>query len=366
MVQEKMRYIFASGTDFKNRQLTGAHKRFIELVNSVAKNNEVSLVSFPYEGFSKENVINYPICKKIGLFLPKHISEFLTVLKYLRKYKSTIKYDHAVSFGAMISICYSVAGIKKITTLFREDIVGYQEAVNASKLKILYFYLLETFAIKVSEKIIVQCMHDKNELLKRHKGIEKKVFIQGNNLNTSWNQGINQSRKQNSIPQLLFIGNFSDNRKGHHLLFPAIVQLLEEKIKFELYVLGDGKDLKKYEERYKKFGDIHFLGHLNNIRNYLEKCDIEIVPSVIDSCPNTVLEGLNAGLVVYGSNTGGIPDLLENPAYMFEPKVEKIFLFLKHKLETKEYVKDKIKQNSLRDKFIFDWGLAVERIITAK
>ena len=81
-----------------------------------------------------------------------------------------------------------------------------------------------------------------------------------------------------------------------------------------------------------------------------------IVPSLIDSCPNTILEALNAGMAVYGANTGGIPELLVNQEFMFNPDIDSIYFFLKKVIINKLYINDAILQKKNRDNLTFDWA----------
>lgn len=359
-----MKILFINGTDFENRKLTGAHKRFIELVKSFSERNEVSLIAYPYSGFEGYNIAYYPIINVVGKSLPNHLSELMTLRRALVDNKSKIEYDYAIAFGTTAAICYKWAGYHNVITLFREDLIGYQKAVGASYLKLLYFWLQERIAVKNSEKIIVQCKHDKNALVGRHKGIEEKLFVQGNNINVSWAKNFQRNQeKTDRIVKMLFIGNFTSIRKGHQILLPAVARLLEEGICFDLYVLGEGKALNECKEKYKKYPRIHFVGHTNKVNDYLAMCDIDIVPSLIDSCPNTILEGITAGLAVYGTRAGGIPDLLREDKYMFEPDSESIYEFLKEKMGNKTYITDQIDQQILRGRLTFDWGKAIEDLI---
>ena len=136
-------------------------------------------------------------------------------------------------------------------------------------------------------------------------------------------------KKIDSEPKILFVGNFSDKRKGHDILLKAASMLLDKGYKFLLYIAGGGNELTYFQEKYKKYPQIIFFNHVTDINKYLQLCDFEIVPSLIDSCPNTVLEAINAGVAVYGSNVGVIPDILGDEKYMFEPNVKSLYNFLK-------------------------------------
>lgn len=364
-----MTYLFATTTNYKNGKLTGAHRRFLELVKEFSKTSKVILISGDIsQSELNENITWHKIENPKIKFLPYHLSGMLHISRQLHKLKKNLKYDIAVSFSPMITICYKKAGIKNIVTLFREDVVGYQKSVYASKFRIWYFGRQERKAVKASQKVIVQCKSDRDNLISRnkkyYKDIESKVYVQINNANASWMKTeLIFKQKNNDAVKVLFIGNFSDKRKGHQLLLPASARLLDEGVKFELLIAGDGSELEWYQSKYSKYLSIKFLGRVNEMEKYLSQSDFMIVPSLIDSCPNTVLEGLNAGIAVYGAKTGGIPDLLVNDEYMFEPTEEGIYSFLKNVLQNERFVTDSATQSERKKSLTFDWGKQIADLI---
>lgn len=362
-------YLFASYTDYGSGKLTGAHRRFLELLTCAAKVARVIYVGRPAPQLAElENVTIYPVALDAGRWLPKHLAGGYAIYKTLKQNKKQIVYDCAVSFSPVTSICYWLAGIRNIVSLFREDLIGYQKALLASSSKVAYFLLQERLAVKVSEKIIVQCANDRNNLIARNSrscpGVADKVFIQINNANASWMNTDTAVRPDNGdVPKILFIGNFSDRRKGHFFLLPAAMRLLEEGYRFELLCAGGGRELEQWKKNCEKYPDIRFLGQVSGMGEYLAQSDIMVVPSLIDSCPNTVLEGLNAGLAVYGANTGGIPDLLQGPEYLFEPDEQSVYAFLKSVLISRRYIFDAADQRQRKEELSFDWGQRMLELI---
>ena len=366
---DKKTYLFISNVNFASGKLTGAHRRFLELIVEIAKNSNVILVSHKIPQLDGvENIFSYHFELKKNKLIPTHIKGMIEICRILNKYKREIKYDYAMAFGQVNAVCYWLCGYKNIISLFREDLIGYLHAVHAGKGRVLYFQLLERIAVCASEKIIVQCANDKKSLISRNKryckNIATKIYIQINNANASWMNPCNiEKREKNGIPIILFIGNFSDVRKGHAILLPAIAKLLEENIRIKLLLAGDGNELSKYEKLYVEYEEIKFLGRVNNIEKYLEQADFLIVPSLIDSCPNTVLEGLNAGIAVYGANAGGIPELLAEQRYLFEPTIEDIYSFVKRVVLEKRYIEDSIKQNARKVALTFNWADKIRHIV---
>lgn len=362
-------FLFISPVDFDNANLTGAHRRYLELIDSVSQENKVIFISSSTKIFEENiNIRLIRLYGKEGGGLPAHIDGMRRMIHSLMKMKKVISYDYAIAFRPSDVICYKICGYNRVNALFREDLINYLKAINTSNLKIRYFTIQERIAVKYADKIIVQCKNDRLNLILRNrkycKNLEQKVYIQINNANASWmnNDVLQKAYIDDEITRILFIGEFSDERKGQGLLLPAVARLLDENYKIELYIAGSGKQLNNYKEKYKKYEQIHFCGRLKDISEYFSKCDFEIVPSLIDSCPNTILEGLNSGIAVYGSNTGGIPDLLEEE-YLFEPSSDAIYEFIKNLIQTKRYRSDSEKQIALKDRLTFDWGSRIVNII---
>lgn len=365
----KKTFLFVTDTYYKDGKLTGAHKRFLELVRGISKSANVILITREIPQLEDIEAERYYIGEKKRRRIPAHINGMIDLAITLLKNRNKLSYDYAISFGPTNTICLKWCGYKHIISLFREDLIGYQEVLGASNSKLLYSKMQERFAVRASDKVIVQCENDKNNLILRNinydSRVQNKVFIQINNANASWmnTEYINNLGIKDEKIRILFIGGFSDKRKGHSILLPAISRLIDEGFKIEFYVAGDGQELDFYKHQYEKYKYIKFLGRVDNIPYYLSISDFEIVPSLIDSCPNTVLEGINAGVAVYGANRGGIPDLLKEDKYMFEPDVSSVYQFVRDKIEKKAYLQDVEEQRSIKERLTFDWSSKILNII---
>lgn len=358
-------YIFITNTDYSSKNLTGAHKRFLELLVDASKTKKVILISKEIPQIKGLHITNYQLNDKYIQFLPKHINKILSITKKLRRIKNAIKYDYSISFGPVDTICYGLSGYRNIVTLFREDYIEYKKALGIKGIKLHYAMLQEKYAVKHSQKIIVQCRDDKNNLIKRYgEDIRGKIYVQINNANASWIKKNNdKTKKHESAIRIAFIGNFTDKRKGHGILLPAMARIINHNKNVELVVAGDGKELQQYKNRYRSYSRIKFIGHVNNANELLNSCSLEIVPSLIDSCPNTLLEGLNAGIAVYGSNVGGIKDILKEKEYLFEPNSESIYSLINKVINEKRYISDAKKQKTIVKKLSFDWSNKIFSII---
>lgn len=362
-------FLFVSYTNFKSGKLTGAHKRFIELVRALSLDNKIIMVSYEIPQLSDCSNIEYHYLNpNRKLKLPAHISGMIAITSKLKKLKKSIKYDYSVAFASVYANCFKNCNYNNIVSLFREDTIEYFKSLNISKAKQKYFSFLERRAINASDKIIVQCENDKKNLVlrnyKRCPNVENKVYVQINNINISWmKQPEKKIQIKDDITRIMFIGDFSNSRKGHSILLPAVARLIDEGLKVELYIAGDGIEETRYKEKYAAYPSIIFLGRIANISEYMAKCDMNVVPSFIDSCPNTILEGIIANVATYGSDTGGIPDLLVDPKYMFKTSKKDVYEFLKKKIVNKEYINDAEGQKKTKERLTFDWGDKIKNLI---
>jgi glycosyltransferase involved in cell wall biosynthesis len=118
---------------------------------------------------------------------------------------------------------------------------------------------------------------------------------------------------------LVMTANFS-RYKDHTTFFKAAVQLLEEKVIDNAYLVGGGPDLLHWQqyihEKYSVFeNQIHFTGTIAHVEEFLSKCKIGILCSTSEyseGLSNAVLEYMAAGLVPVATETGGNPEMIEH------------------------------------------------------
>lgn len=127
-------------------------------------------------------------------------------------------------------------------------------------------------------------------------------------------------------------------------------QIVQHKIPdATLLILGDGSQRNELEEyvNTNQIPNITFVGHVDNsqIYNYLDQADIMLSSPIIDNMPVSILEGMNAGLLVISSNVGGIPYMIEdnNNGLLFESKnigdlVEKMIFPIKNPIATEQII----------------------------
>lgn len=370
--------IMYSTSELFGNRVTGGLKRFLELyyglklrgyqVEIYSADNESSLMDNDIEGIS----LNTTNINKNSLF-PVEIKILLKNLDIIRKIKNDANAT-VIVFDVPTAFSLSLAGVKNIQLFIRQNLIEYKRISLYNRLtnKFLietYLELLrytELFCLLRAERVFVQCNYDLNELVNRHKifgnVIKNKTKIKINNVNPSW--VVNKSFDTiggDDIPiskplkNILFIGDFSNDRKGHKLFIEAIKSLIDKGYQIKATILGDGKLLEKSKEECKSYKEIKFKGRIDNSTDFINKSDLVVVPSLADSCPNTVLESLYNNIPVVGTNTGGIPEILIDSEALFNPDSTNLEKKIIEMMDPYTLVKVQAKQKKRKSELSFDW-----------
>jgi glycosyltransferase involved in cell wall biosynthesis len=127
--------------------------------------------------------------------------------------------------------------------------------------------------------------------------------------------------------------------KGQHLLIKAISQIQDERV--SAYFVGH--EMKKgYTNSLKKMADelgvahrVHFLGFMKNPHEFFQICDTIVLASKRETFGLVLIEAMQVGTAVIGSNSGGVVEIIddEHSGLLFEQgdvsslasKIEKLY-----------------------------------------
>jgi glycosyltransferase involved in cell wall biosynthesis len=148
-----------------------------------------------------------------------------------------------------------------------------------------------------------------------------RVEVIPNGLDTTRYQPIDRTivRKILGLPldkQLILSGSLqstSDQRKGFHLLQPALQSLSQAGWgdRAEVVIMGASKPATPVDIGFK----VHYLGTLGDdisLAMLYAAADVFAAPSVQDNLPNTVMEAISCGTPCVAFNIGGMPDMIEH------------------------------------------------------
>jgi N-acetyl-alpha-D-glucosaminyl L-malate synthase BshA len=90
--------------------------------------------------------------------------------------------------------------------------------------------------------------------------------------------------------------------------------LVRKQIGAKLLLVGDGPERQKMENLCREFNlgeDVRFLGKLDAVEELLSVCDLFVMPSEKESFGLAALEAMACEVPVISSNTGGLPELVQ-------------------------------------------------------
>ncbi|WP_027001197.1 N-acetyl-alpha-D-glucosaminyl L-malate synthase BshA [Hugenholtzia roseola] len=107
----------------------------------------------------------------------------------------------------------------------------------------------------------------------------------------------------------------------------AVFERVREKIPAKLLLVGDGPERRRLEQYCQEkglFEDVRFLGEIEAIEEVLSVADVFVMPSAKESFGLAALEAMACEVPVIASNTGGLPELIEQGISGFMSQVEDV------------------------------------------
>lgn len=377
-----MRLLFSTAFLYTNNP-TGGIRRFKELSEYMKDQPDVIVCSFDKtdemqrRGFSHHVHIDEGKTGGLYRLLPSIFKICFTNRKVLNKLRRQ-HYDKVIVFDESPTTGLLSWGFRHITMLIRKDSIGYERVsfkgnpiLREVKLSLLWFW--ELLCVIGVQRIVTQCEYDRIVIQKRHPILAglvgRKTAIQINNVNPSWivskslEESVNVELPLHSKFRVCFIGGFNDARKGQDLFLEIAAALLKDKEDIEFVLIGGGRGLEKYKKDYSN-PSIIFCGRQTNPLGILRQCDLLIVPSLADSCPNTVMEALYNEVLVLGSKRGGIPEILVDEESLFDFDVDvlkKKILMLKNSTIERDNLRKLQKER--KRQLTFNWAEKMTNII---
>lgn len=122
--------------------------------------------------------------------------------------------------------------------------------------------------------------------------------------------------------------------KGQQFVIKAIKMLYEAGYEIEYQLVGGGsKDyLKKIAQKEKVSKQVKFLGELphEKVFEWLSTIDIYIQPSLTEGLPRALIESMSLGCPALGSDSGGIPELLDKSCLFPKRDIRQLVKLIKN------------------------------------
>jgi len=366
---------------FYGKIVTGGNKRFKELIWSLAEKGDAIHLFIPENANfpAHDNITRHSLKKPKSSILPVGLLAFFMNFKKLRSIRK-INYDEVILVSVPYGIQGALLGLKRMVLILWEDFIEVRKLkYRQDRLKILkkfkvgVFKIIEGYALNKAYKIICQSEYDKKQVIQRHKSLEQdiknKTYIIPNNVNPSWIEkheklvSTKANKRNTGEFTIYFIGNMNDTKKGAHILLDAVSKLIKDEYDIRLVVVGGGKLLSTYKKKYSDYEKIELWGYQDDSLQYLINADLLVVPSLVDSFPNTIMEGLYMEKPVIGAKRGGIPEMLQYEELLFEPETESLQDKIVSIFDDNTYKKYKQLCLKRKEELTFDWGVDMRKIL---
>lgn len=161
-------------------------------------------------------------------------------------------------------------------------------------------------------------------------GLLSNVKIVPHGVGDNFRLGNSQVRNKNisnSTIKCIYVSNTAPYK--HQWNVVAAIKILRDKgYIIELLLVGGGQgiaqkklenEIKKYDSNMKFIKQLEFVKHFE-IPELLLKSDIFVFASSCENMPNTLIEGMAAGLKIACSCRGPMPEVLKDGGYYFDPE----------------------------------------------
>lgn len=333
------------GIFLNNEMRTGANRRYLELMESLAeKGHSVAVIMNGYLSYAPKHFkrIEIPIRYKRRGFPPasflfrKAIKSNISFLGHeLRSHgidrvdwihiHGDIHFPAALylkrEMGAKLFFAFRCNDITRAAILRKHGAYTRKEHVLSYILNVKDLFRERKIA-KQSDLITFQNAVDRDIFLARVgplAGKDKTVIIPGNIGLPRFTGETAQKNKSASVRNLVYVGAVSPGKGLKSLLEAMAILRGRGHEDLRLSVLGKIEGNEKAFDLVKELGIenmVSFEGYVSPFP-FLERCDLMVYPTLYDAFPDTVLEALHVGCPVIASKVGGIPEMLESPELLF-------------------------------------------------
>lgn len=178
------------------------------------------------------------------------------------------------------------------------------EKAGKSPLKRAFAFLVEKYAYRHADKIILTSFASRHFVVKRFGIDPNRIEIIPNYIDTDLFKPINIEKEENRI---IFIGRLS-KEKNLISFFQAL-----EGLNAKIVLIGNGTQKVELEELAKaKKLNVVFLGNLpqSELPLELSKSQIFMLPSIYEGNPKALLEAMSCGLACIGTRVAGIESVI--------------------------------------------------------
>lgn len=221
----------------------------------------------------------------------------LRILGFLKLFKTRMIDLVVVNVGKDMRCAGIAAKILGIPVVHRVGLAG--DMLNTYKVRILHKW--------IRPRILVPCEQIKKGLLQELPYLDPReitVILTGKEPAPAPPASVHSPLRFISTSQL-------NADKGHRDILLALRDLKDQGLYFEYHVVGTGRieaELKRLATGLELDDQVVWHGFQKDVRSFLQRADVFLLPSRREGLPNTLLEAMAEGLVCVARNVGGVEE----------------------------------------------------------
>ncbi len=303
----------------------GAKTHIVALCKRLSEMCTLKLVSLRTGEFSEEAEQSGIDVKTIfSRFVPR---DYARLISYIKKEKPDLVHCHGAKAnvaGILIKLFTGTTVVSTVHSDYRLDYMhSFLKQISLGWLNSLALRLFD-FRVTVSDQfknMMIERGFDPLKLLTLYNGLDFSIraqpFDRGEYLR-SLGLDFTEGDVVLGIPARL------TPVKDIPTLLTAFALARRSEPRLKLLIGGDGEDAAKLRALAKKLGlgaNVCFCGWINDVPKFFAACDIDVLCSISESFPYSVLEGIRENCAVITSDVGGMRKLIDHGenGFIFTP-----------------------------------------------
>ncbi|MCR4804365.1 MAG: glycosyltransferase, partial [Clostridia bacterium] len=296
--------LFAAGGD-----IGGGKTHILSLAKELAKDNDLKLVSFR-RGVLSQEAMDMGIDTADTGGNNGILHSVRLAFREAKAFRPDVIHCHGAKANLMGILVKSRLGIPVMTTVHSDPELDYMGSPwrNLTNGNINRFCLRRMdYHVAVADRM--------RELLIQRGFDAQNIFSVYNGLDFSGSEGYVRAPKPADAPIVIGIAARLNPVKDIGTLIRAFAIAYEKDRRLRLSIAGSGEEEKDLKALARQLGveDVTtFEGWISDVKDYFSRVDINVLSSLSETFPYSLLEGAYVHCPAIASNVGGIPYLIEN------------------------------------------------------
>lgn len=304
----------------------GAKTHILALCSRLKQRYDLTLVSLRSGDFP-DSARQVGICTKtfFSWFVPY---DYFRLIRLVRREKPDLVHCHGAKANIAGLLVKLFCGVTVITTVHSDYQLDYMNsapkrftigAMNARALRHIDYYVTVS---ELFRSMLIQRGFDPHKCMSIYNGLDfaerATPFDRSDWLRRS---GIDYQEGDVVLGILARLTPVKDIPT----LLRAFALARKDNPRLKLLIGGDGEDTEKLRalaESLKLGKSVSFMGWVTDVPHFFAACDIDVLCSISESFPYSVLEGIRENCAVITSDVGGMSRLIDSGenGYIFQPK----------------------------------------------